>query len=314
MNLFKFSDDNKRYHTWNYYLRHRFNSKVYKVPLNAGFTCPNRDGTCGIGGCTFCNAVGSGNFTQPSSMDLLSQYYEGKKMMENKWPNSKTIAYFQSYTNTYGTLKRVKECLEPFMSLDEVVGIALGTRADCLPQTILDYLHSCSTKKEIWIELGLQSIFDTTAQRINRGHTFDVFKDAVKRIKKTNCKICVHVINGLPNENKEMMIDTIKALNELNIDAVKIHMLHITTHTKLEEEFNKEPFHILTLDEYVDIVCDQLQYLDPKIIIQRLTGDAIKEELVTPLWTLNKTVVLNEIDKKMARYNLYQGLKICKKI
>lgn len=312
MNPFIYSDDNKRYHTWNYYLRHRFNSKVVKIPLNAGFTCPNRDGTCGVGGCTFCNALGSGNFTPPSSVDLLSQYNEGKQMMAKKWSVNKTIAYFQAYTNTYGTLARVKECLTPFMELDEVVGIALGTRADCLPQDILDYLDECAQKKEIWIELGLQSIHDETAVHINRGHTFQVFKETVERIKQTHCKLCVHIINGLPNETKEMMIQTIQGVNALAVDAVKIHMLHITTNTAIEKEFNQHPFPILSLSEYVEIVCEQLQYLDPKVILQRLTGDAIKEELITPLWTCNKTNVLNEIDKKMARDAITQG-QLCTK-
>lgn len=307
MKPFIYSDDNKRYQTWNYYLRHQFDDKVVKIPLNAGFTCPNRDGTCGVGGCTFCNALGSGNFTQPSSIDLLTQYTEGKQMMAKKWSVNKTIAYFQAYTNTYGTVARIKECLQPFMELDEVVGIALGTRADCLEQPILDYLNECAQTKEIWIELGLQSIHDETARRINRGHTFQVFKETCERIKKTKCKICVHIINGLPNETKEMMIETIKAVNDLHIDAVKIHMLHITTNTVLAQEYNHHPFELLNLKDYVDIVCEQLQYLDPHVIIQRLTGDAIKEELIAPEWTLNKTIVLNEIDKKMARDNIVQG-------
>lgn len=314
MNSFIFSDDNKRYHTWNYYLRHQFNSKVYKVALNAGFTCPNRDGSKGVGGCTFCNDVGSGNFTQPSSMDLLHQYEQGKQVMEKKWPNSKTIPYFQSYTNTYGSLARIKECFQPFLELDEVVAIAIGTRADCLEQEKLDFLNECAKKKEIWIEIGLQSRYDLTAKKINRGHNFDEFEDCIKRIKKTNCKVCVHIINGLPDEKKEMMIETAKVCNDLNVDAVKIHMLHITKNTQLARSFEAFPFHVLTLDEYVDIVCEQLQVLNPSIIIQRLTGDAIKEELITPTWTLKKTIVLNEIDKKMAREHLTQGMNSSWKI
>ncbi|MEG0170208.1 TIGR01212 family radical SAM protein [Anaerorhabdus sp.] len=314
MNSFLFSDDNKRYHTWNYYLRHKFNSKVVKVALNAGFTCPNRDGKKGFGGCTFCNDVGSGNFTQPSSMDLLDQYHAGREVMEKKWPNSLTIPYFQSYTNTYGSLKRIKECLQPFLTLDEVVAIAIGTRADCLEQEKLDYLNECCKTKEIWIEIGLQSKYDSTAKAINRGHNFDEFVDCINRIKKTNCKVCVHLINGLPGETKEMMIETAKACNALDIDAVKIHMLHITKNTQLFRSYEKLPFHILTRDEYVDIVCDQLKELKPTIIIQRLTGDAIKEELIEPAWTLKKTIVLNEIDKKMARENITQGMNTTWKI
>lgn len=308
MNNFKYSNDNKRYHTWNYYLQNRFNSKVYKVPLNAGFTCPNRDGTCGIGGCTFCSTSGSGDFAPISSTHLIKQYQIGCEMMERKWPNSKTIPYFQSYTNTHGPLPKIKECLTPFLDKDEVVAIAIGTRADCLEQDKIDYLNTCSKQKEIWIELGLQSSNDITAKKINRGHNFDVLVECVKRLKQTNCKICIHIINGLPYETKEMMLETARAVNRLNVDAIKIHMLHITKNTKLLEEYQASPFTILTLTEYVDIVCEQLKILNPSMIIQRLTGDAKKEDLLEPLWTLNKTIVLNEIDKKMAREDITQGM------
>lgn len=308
MNNFKYSNDNKRYHTWNYYLQNKFNSKVYKVPLNAGFTCPNRDGTCGTGGCTFCGTSGSGDFAPVSSIDLLQQYDIGCQMMEKKWPNSKTIPYFQSYTNTYGSLDKIKDCISPFLNKEEVVAIALGTRADCLEQDKIDYLNSCCDKKEIWIELGLQSSNDITAERINRGHTFQVLIDCVQQLKKTNCKVCIHIINGLPYETKDMMLETARAVNKLDVDAIKIHMLHITKNTKLLEEYQASPFPILSLIEYVDIVCEQLKILKPTLVIQRLTGDAKKEDLIEPLWTLNKTVVLNEIDKKMAKDNSTQGM------
>ncbi len=307
MENFKFSNDNKRYHTWNYYLRNRFGSKVFKVPLDGGFTCPNRDGTKGFGGCTFCSERGSGDFIFQST-SLLEQYHKGKEMMNQKWPSAQVIPYFQSYTNTYGTLEKIKNCLAPFVELDEVVAIAIGTRADCLEDDKLVFLDECANKKEIWIELGLQSIHPTTAQRINRGHSFEVLKDCVERIKKTKCKVCLHLINGLPNETAQMMLETAKVVNDLKPDAVKIHMLHLIQNTTMGKEYLENPFPILNRDEYVKIVCEQLKLLDSSIIIQRLTGDAKKEDLIAPLWTLKKTIVLNEIDKLMAKNNWFQGM------
>ncbi|MFV0479679.1 MAG: TIGR01212 family radical SAM protein [Anaerorhabdus sp.] len=309
MNTFQYTNDNKRYHTWNYYLRNHFGSKVFKVPLDAGFTCPNRDGHCGTGGCTFCSERGSGDFIFKSS-SLLEQYNQGKLMMEKKWPDAKTIPYFQSYTNTYGTLDKIEQCLSPFLDHAEVVAIAIGTRADCLEDEKLEFLNKCSDKKEIWIELGLQSVHDETAKKINRGHDFSVLKDCVQRIQSTNCKICLHIINGLPGESADMMLETIKKVNELKVDAVKIHMLHLINGSTLTQQYLAVPFPILSQEEYVDIVCKQLQLLHPSIIVQRLTGDAKKEDLIAPLWTIKKTITINEIDKQMARKNWTQGMLV----
>lgn len=306
MNSFKFSSDNKRYHTWNHYLKSTFHSKVFKVPLDGGFTCPNRDGKISTGGCTFCSERGSGDFVFEST-SLLEQYHQGKSMMEKKWPNAKTIPYFQSYTNTYGSLDKIKKCIDPFLLLDEVVAIAIGTRPDCLEDEKLNYLHECSLKKELWIELGLQSIHDSTTDLLNRGHSFAALKECVERIKKTSCKVCLHIINGLPHETFEMMIETIKVVNDLQVDAVKIHMLHIIQGTPMAIQFQKNPFPLLSREEYIRLVCEQLKWLNQNIIIQRLTGDAKKEDLIAPLWTLKKTITINEIDKLMAKNNWIQG-------
>ncbi len=303
-NPFIYSDDNKRYHTWNYYLKHRFLSKVYKVPLNAGFTCPNRDGLKSTGGCTFCSAAGSGEFAGKTGEDLLLQYKNGKIMMEKKWPNSLTIPYLQSYTNTYGPLSKVKEAIEPFLNIDEVVAISIATRADCLSDECIEYLNHCSNKKEIWIELGLQSIHEETALLTNRGHTYQEFLNTIKKLENTSIKICVHIMNGLPNETPIMMIETVKALATLPIHAVKIHMLHVIKNTKLAESF---PFQLLSQDEYVELVIKQLELLPKNIIIQRLTGDGVLDDLIAPIWTTKKTITLNEIDKKMALYNTWHG-------
>ncbi len=300
--------DNKRYYTWNTYLKQNFDSKVYKVPLNAGFTCPNRDGSKSLGGCIFCSSLGSGEFAGSIQDDLLTQYKQGCEMMERKWPHSKTIPYFQSFTNTYGPLSKIKSMVEPFLDKEEVVALAIATRADCLSDECIAYLNDCTSKKEIWIELGLQSIFDKTSELINRAHTYQDFLNCINKLKETKIKICVHLMNGLPNESKEMMIKSAKEVGGLPIHALKIHMLHIIKGTAMEQYYYAKPFDLLTLEEYVDVVVKQLEVLRPEIILQRLTGDGIKEDLVAPIWTLNKTIVLNEIDKLMVKKDTMQGV------
>lgn len=310
VNPFINSNDNKRYFTWNYYLKCKFNSKVFKVPLNAGFTCPNRDGSKGTGGCSFCSSKGSGDYCFDSN-SLLHQYNEGILMMQKKWDTNKTIPYFQSYTNTYGSLNKIKQCIEPFINKEEVVAIAIATRADCLSDECIEYLNSLTDKKEIWLELGLQTIHDKTAIFLNRCHTYKEFINCINKLVKTNLKICVHIMNSLPYETSEMMIQTAKEVGSLPIHAVKIHMLHLINGSKLANDYIINPFHLLSIEEYVDIVIKQLEYIPSNIIIQRLTGDGVKEDLVAPLWTLNKTNVLNNIDKRMYLSNTYQGIK-CK--
>ncbi len=304
-NPFPFSNDNKRYQTWNYYLKETYRSKVYKVPINMGFGCPNRDGTKALGGCTFCSALGSGDYAGNMLDSPLTQYEQGKKMMERKWPNSLTIPYFQAYTNTYAPLTEIIAMIEPFLELEEVVAIAIATRADCLSNECLDYLSKCSLKKEIWLELGLQTIHDHIAIQINRGHTYFEFIECLERCKSTPLKICVHLMNGLPNETKEMMLESAQTVAKLPIHSLKIHMLHVIKDTALANQ----TFPLLTKEEYVELVVKQLEVLPHNIIIQRLTGDAVASDLIAPEWTLNKTSVLNEIDKLMARKNTWQGKK-----
>ncbi len=303
-NPFSYSDDNKRYHTWNYYLKNKFLKKVFKVPLNAGFTCPNRDGSKSSHGCTFCSSVGSGEFAGKDGEDLLLQYQNGKKMMQKKWPDAYTIPYFQSYTNTYGTLEKIKSCLDPFLVMDEVVAIAIATRADCLSDECIAYLSDCSNKKEIWLELGLQSVHDVTANAINRAHSYRDFTDTIERLKATPLKICVHIMNGLPNETPAMMLETVIEVAKLPIHAVKIHMLHVLKDTAIAKQY---PFDLLSQEEYVNLVVKQLEHLPKEVLIQRLTGDGVKEQLIAPLWTTKKTITINEIDKLMAKLNTYQG-------
>ena len=312
-NPFPYSLDNKRYHTWNYYLRQKYHTKVFKVALNANFTCPNRDGTCGIGGCTFCSSLGSGDTAGDVTLSLENQYQQILKIMKRKWPDGKPIAYFQAYTNTYAPLDTLKACYEPFIKKEEVLGIAIATRADCLEDEKIEYLASLATQKEIWIELGLQSIHDETMEKLNRGHDFQTFLDCIEKLKKTPLKVCAHIMNSLPGENADMMIETAKELGKLDIDAIKIHMLHVLKQTKMGEDYLKKPFTLLSLSEYVDICIKQLEWLPAPIVIQRLTGDPVKADLIAPEWVLNKTNVLNCIDKEMAKRNTWQGKALIKK-
>ncbi len=306
-NPFPYSDDNKRYHTWNYYLKHRYHTKVFKVPLNTNFSCPNRDGTCGIGGCTFCGSLGSGEYAGNIEDNLSTQFKKGQEMMLRKWPNGKSIAYFQAYSNTYASLDVLKRTFQPFADRDDICAISIATRADCLENEKIEYLQSLCQKKEIWIELGLQSIHDKTAMLCNRGHTFAQFLDCIHRLEKTDLKIVVHLINSLPYETQEDMIESAKVLSTLPIHSVKIHMLHIMEETKMAEDYKQHPFPIQSEDEYVDTVIKQLEVLPPTMIIQRLTGDGVKQLLITPKWTLKKVCVLNDIDKEMKRRNTWQG-------
>ena len=308
--MFKYSYNNKRYHTLDYFYKNKFNSKVFKVSLNGGFTCPNIDGTVGYGGCIYCSSLGSGEFAGDKTKDLITQFNEVKAMMEKKWPNSKYIGYFQANTNTYAPLDELKNKYETIINLDNVVGLNIATRADSISAECMDYLEDLSKKTYLTIELGLQTIHKETSILINRCHTLECFVNCVKELRKRNINVVVHIINGLPYETKEMMIQTVKYLNNLDIQGIKIHMLSILKNTKLAKLYNEKPFHILTKQEYVDIVCDQLEYLRPEIVINRITGDPKREDLIEPNWLIKKFTVLNEIDKEMVRRDSYQGIKL----
>jgi len=310
MNDFLFSNTNKRYHTLDYFYKQKFGTKVCKISLNAGFSCPNMDGKVGTGGCIYCSKSGSGEYGGNKKDDLIKQFDDIKKVMDQKWPNSKYIGYFQARTNTYAPLDVLKEKYETILELDNVVGLSIATRPDAITDECLDYLEELNKKTFLTIELGLQTIHESTTNLINRCHDLKCFDDMVKKLQKRNIFVVAHVINGLPFETKEMMIDTIKHLNDINIDGVKIHMLSILKETPLEKMYLDKPFHLLSESEYVDIVCDQLEYLKPEIVIQRLTGDPMASDLIGPDWLVKKVQVLNDIDKEMVKRNSYQGKNV----
>lgn len=309
-NNFKYSNTNKRYHTLDYYYKNKFGEKIAKISLNAGFTCPNIDGTVGFGGCIYCSKSGSGEFAGNIEDSLEKQFEEIKKVMNHKWQNTKYIAYFQARTNTYAPVERLKAIYEKVLTFKNVVGINIGTRPDSISDECLDYLEDLNKRTYLTVELGLQTIKESTSKLINRCHTLDCFKDMVEKLRERNIDVVVHIINGLPYETKEDMLETVKYLNNLDIQGIKIHMLSIIKDTPLANLYEKEKFHILSKEEYIDIVTTQLEYLRPEIVIHRITGDPDPKELIEPSWLIKKFIVLNDIDKEMVKKDIYQGDKL----
>ena len=302
--MFKYTLDNKRYHTLNYHYKTLYNKKVFKVSLNANFSCPHK---INGHGCIFCSRLGSGDFAGNVNDDLITQFNNIKNIMIKKWPDAYYIAYFQANTNTYAPVSVLKEKFEPLLKIDNVIGLTIATRPDCINDECLEYLVDLNKRTKLTVEIGLQTMHDKTLKLINRGHDLKCFDECVKKLKDNNIEVVVHIINGLPYETKEMMLDTIKHLNTLNIDGIKIHMLYVSKNTDLEDLYKKEKFHILTKEEYIDIVISQLELLNPKIVIHRITGDPVKNDLIEPTWLLKKFCVLNDIDKEMVKKNSYQG-------
>lgn len=302
---FKYSDTNKRYHTYSFYLKQKYLQKVFRIPIDAGFTCPNRDGTCGYGGCSFCSMAGSGDAIIGSNIE--EQIETGFTTMRKKWPDGLAIAYFQAFTNTHASLDTLRKLYTPFVYDDRFIEIIIATRSDCLDQEKIDFFQELAKIKPIWIELGLQSIHQKTADYIRRGHDLANFKSIIDKLSETDLKIGVHIINGLPHETKEMMLQTAKYVAQLPIHGIKIHMFHVLKKTLEAVRYQSNPYPLLTRDEYVDITSQQLLYLPAHMIILRITGDGIGSDLIAPLWTIKKVQVTNEIDKKLARENNYQG-------
>jgi len=308
--MFKYTLDNKRYHTLNYFYKNKFGIKVFKLSLNGGFTCPNLDGTKGYGGCTYCSKTGSGEFGGNRQKSLTEQVMEMKEVVNKKKIPCKYIGYFQARTNTYAILPKLKKMYEEVLACPDIIGLNIATRCDAISDECLDYLTLLNKKTFLTIELGLQSIHEKTSILINRGHTLEEFHLMVRKLRERNINVVVHIINGLPFETEEMMIDTVKYVNSLDIQGIKIHMLHIIKDTEMAKLYEKTHFHVLSKKEYIDIVIKQLEILRPEIIINRITSDPDKELLLEPKWLCDKCQLLNDIDKEMKKRNTYQGIRL----
>jgi radical SAM protein (TIGR01212 family) len=306
-NPFEYSSDNKRYHTYSYYLKKRFGQKVMKIPLNVDLGCPNRDGTKGTGGCKFCSAHLGGEFAGDPCDDILTQFEKVRKMMNNKWSDGLYIPYFQAGSNTYAPVETLRKMYTTALSIPGCVGLNIATRADCIDRQKAALLGEIAKQTFLTVELGLQTVHDSTALAMNRCHTFADFLRGYELLRENGVNVCVHIIDGLPGETHEMMLETAKKLAELELHSIKIHLLHILKGTQLAKMYEHGEFETLTMQEYVSIVCDQLEVLPKELVIQRVTGDGAKDELIAPLWSLKKFTVMNEIDKELKRRGSYQG-------
>ena len=304
---FLYSDTNKRCHTYSYYLKRRYGGRAVKITLDGGFTCPNIDGTLDTGGCTFCSAQGSGEFAGDRQASIPQQFAQVVEKLSKKWDTPRYIAYFQPFTNTYGPLERLRAAYEQALALPGVVGLAIATRPDCLPEPVLDLLSELSARTDLTVELGLQTIWEETSRRIHRHHSYEQFLQGYHALTQRGIAVCVHLINGLPGETPAQMVESARQVGKLHPHSVKLHLLHVLKNTQLAEEYAAGDFSLLTREAYVSIVCDQLEVLPPETVIQRLTGDGKAADLIGPLWSIAKMQVMNEIDKEMARRESWQG-------
>jgi radical SAM protein (TIGR01212 family) len=309
---FPYSSDNKRYHTLNYHLRTLFDRRMFKAVIDAGFTCPNLDGTKGTGGCTYC-LNGSGDFTHGSEKSVQEQVREELLRIRAKNPGADVIAYFQAHTNTYAPLPVLRRLYESALQVEGVCGISIATRADALEAETMDYLAELSRQTYLTVELGLQTVHDRTAIKINRGHTYGEFLQAYRELKLRNLRVCVHIIDGLPGETPEMMLETARELGRLRPDAVKIHLLQILEGTELANQYAQGLVIPMEKEEYIDTVCSQLEVLAPETVIERITGDGVHDKLIAPRWGVNKIAVLNGIDRELVRRDTWQGRRYADK-
>ncbi|CCQ94334.1 putative Fe-S oxidoreductase [[Clostridium] ultunense Esp] len=297
----------KRYYTWNSYLRHHFGMKVFKVMLDGGFTCPNRDGKVAIGGCTFCSSRGSGDFAGRRRDDLSKQFREVRDRMHRKWPEAKYIGYFQAFTNTYAPVEELREMYETILQEEGVVGLSIATRPDCLPDDVVELLAELHSRTELWVELGLQTIHEETARLINRGHDYPTYVEGVKKLRRHGIRVVSHIILGLPQETKEMMMATARAVAGLDVQGIKIHLLHLLKKTPMVKQYEQGVVRLMEKEEYVKQVVDILEILPPEMVIHRLTGDGPPDLLIGPMWSRKKWEVLNAIDLELVRRNSWQG-------
>ena len=309
-NPFSYSDTNKRYHTYDYYLRHRFGGKCAKLPLDIGLSCPNIDGTCGRGGCIYCSGRGSGDFAPSAMLSVRDQIRLQKQAFAKKWDVSRCIAYFQAHTNTYAPLSFLKEKYEEALAEEGIVGINIATRADCLADEVVEYLATLAERTTLTVELGLQTSSDESAARINRGHTYADFCKGFWKLRKASPKInvCVHIIFGLPEERDVDMMKTVRDVAKLCPDQIKIHLLHVIKGTSLAEMYLNGAYQPMAREDYIRLVADAIELLPPETVICRLTGDGAASDLLAPMWSTKKTTVINDIDKLLYTRGSYQGL------
>ena len=297
----------KPYHSLDYELKQRFGEKVYKLTLNGGMSCPNRDGKISFGGCIFCSEGGSGEFASAACLSIPEQIQDAKKRLAGKRPVNQYIAYFQAYTNTYGPIDHLRKIFTEAIHDPEILVLSIATRPDCLPDEVVELLAELNKKKPVWVELGLQTIHESSARFIRRGYPLEVFTDAVERLNAHGIEIVTHVILGLPGETRKMMLDTVKYLNTLPIQGVKLQLLHVLEGTDLGTYYKNTGFHVLEENEYIDLVLECIEHLRPEITIHRITGDGPKDLLIAPLWSSAKRSVLNHIHHEMKLQNSWQG-------
>lgn len=295
------------YHSFNQFMRERFGCKVYKLALDGGMTCPNRDGTLGTRGCIFCSDVGSGDFAAPACGDIRRQIQQAKVRVEGKNKGGKYIAYFQSFTNTYAPLPYLENLFRQALKPEEIVALSIATRPDCLPQAVVDLLCRLNREKPVWVELGLQTIHPSSARYIRRGYDLPVYEDAATRLKAAGLEVITHVILGLPGESHEDMVETVRYVGQMGGDGIKLQLLHVLEGTDLADDYRAGKVPILTLEEYIALLEDCLAVLPPDMVIHRLTGDGAKKNLLAPLWTADKKRVLNAIQSSFRRDGVRQG-------
>lgn len=301
------NESDKKYNQYSAYLKNKFGKKVYKITLDAGFNCPNRDGTISNGGCIFCDDGGSFSQAHSNVLSIEEQIKAGVNSLSQKFKAQKYMAYFQAYSNTYKPAEELKILYDSSLCHPDVIGLSIGTRPDCVDEKKLDLIGSYVKDYETWLEYGLQSVHDRTLAFINRGHDFETFLNAYKKTKERDIKVCAHVILGLPNETRADMLETAKVLADLNIDGVKIHDLCVMENTKLADMYAKGGIKLLEEEEYVGLVCDFLEILPPQSTIHRLAGNGLQKLKVAPLWLNKKFEVLNKIDKEFERRKTFQG-------
>jgi len=308
-NPFKYSDSNKRYHTYDYYLKKTFGGKCAKIPIDGGFTCPNIDGKCGVGGCIYCSSRGSGDFAESPLLSVSEQYRLTREKLSSKWSVERCIPYFQAHTNTYAPCAVLKEKFEEALALDGVVGMNVATRADCLEDDTVEYLAEIAERTVLTVELGLQSVHDETAKLINRGHSYADFVEGYEKLRKASTKIniCVHLIFGLPGETEKMMLESVEKVAKLRPDQVKLHLLHVLKSSALGQIYLDGGYIPMEREAYISTVVDALELLPPETVVARITGDGMAEDLLAPDWSRRKVAVINDVDKLLYQRNTFQG-------